>query len=1005
MLSQPKSNSSKRSTYRNTTNTSVNSTGAQDDRTAWEKFQDADKMAWAKAIGLMRRDEDVAMGLQDNTCHGKYKRLQPKEKKVFWAVVVAILVLIAAIIIGVVVFPPPAQPGDVLNQFTETLFNEEGNVELNSTTLAQTPGLLEVIQANLGIDDIVLVPVGDIVQGKKSPVRPASQVEQIRSTPSSSVSFSSPSFTTQRALLQERSDSKKKLEINPDTKTITIRGVLKDQRVVGIENANATIVIFFDGDIKEFSMKDVQLVLVLDIVLDYRPELHLPPMKDLGSNPWLSGVNFTGAGRLAVSSSDQYASAEFPNIQFRKGLNIEAGIVIRATGLLSNLSPILGQQLIQLGADFRGVFPHKKPEENQFDLAVTQLANIQIIKQVNVTDFAMQVRMRNGNSYVVDARGVATLTLPRNPVLKLTLAGRFVSENRTFTMQGAISKWDRPFGLSWLSVGKTTFDLLVTPSRKLFTFASSVSVQVKNTQKQTLNAYGKVDNGQVYLLGNGLSLKSVSNTIKDLIDPSLPSVDKYVALPEGQMTFVFSTADSGSISQGPGMPEFVVTKAGFGIFTDSATGEFVQKINNLFKRPVANFKVGAFLPVFAQESKAQFMQDFDMHMRTEAFDLTDRVRFMGLDVTAKPFITPPTLSAGVAVRVTMENGDILLFSVNGMVSTGFVRIGGSMLGTWSNAFGVDGFDLSNVALEIELSPAGITGFGFASTFSFGDTTTITLQTRISGADVTSMYFYAHVQNLGFNELAQFYNKIAGRISNSKSVSLPTVDLSKLDSVFHFNELEIKFAPKDGTLQGIPYTKGFRFACNGTLFGSPIKASVATLKRDVTLAGKLVSATDFQLNLDMRFSLVSFANALIGIVNDIAPFDLPTIDQELDANGVPVIKSNDILSIQSVSITDFSMLDIAQGDFPKITVEFKLVGKTVKVESDMDFSDFKLGSVLDVIKKLKIKDLISGTFCITNAQCSGDTPKCNHKGTPWTCVASCPSGTVSVGGTGCWKKLF
>lgn len=67
---------------------------------------------------------------------------------------------------------------------------------------------------------------------------------------------------------------------------------------------------------------------------------------------------------------------------------------------------------------------------------------------------------------------------------------------------------------------------------------------------------------------------------------------------------------------------------------------------------------------------------------------------------------PLAISADAEFKATFAKNPALLFDIDGQVSSdGSVTLTGDMMGTWENVFGIKGFNLSNVVLELGFNPS------------------------------------------------------------------------------------------------------------------------------------------------------------------------------------------------------------------------------------------------------------------------------------------------------------
>jgi hypothetical protein len=436
--------------------------------------------------------------------------------------------------------------------------------------------------------------------------------------------------------------------------------------------------------------------------------------------------------------------------------------------------------------------------------------------------------------------------------------------------------------------------------------------------------------------------------------------------------------------------------------------------------------------------------------------LSSRVRLDSVQVEVLPLS-----AAGAAVRVRTllladlsGDGTAVPFDVRGTLAAGSVTLSGAMLGSrcrragecaeadgdlavgaWSNAFGVRGLTLADVALEVGMTAGPVlTSLGLSANVSFAGVTVACVTPlflavsvsvahagcRLAGrasVDLTASFVRASVPSLSLRDLAGLYNAMvpaSARIPVSvlpAAVSMSNLELAVAPTCVHpaqdlISPLMNGRSGRSGTLGGVTFSKGIMASGTLSMFGvcpvsiservrgsdlAQASLSVAVASVDTTFSG--VPLTD--LSLSVGLALPSLQTALQSLVATV----LPTASVSLPSQLISIA---DTFRISAVSMTDLSLLQLARGHGPLLSATVVIDGNTHTLSTRLDVSDLSQTSLTALLSKLGVQALLPA--CIIDANCPG-SGRCDHRDWPWTCISSCPGicSAISVPSIGCFDN--
>lgn len=644
-------------------------------------------------------------------------------------------------------------------------------------------------------------------------------------------------------------------------------------------------------------------------------------------------------------------------------------------------------------------------------------------------DVALRVRVEQRGPWSIALSAGLTVSFGErtNPFVA-QIAGAYSSASNAATLTALIPPWPSPFGMTFWDLGATT----LTVSYKFGAGAGAgpavalktVAVLKFVTPPLNVSIDGGFSSGQPYFTATGVKLSDLGSVICSLIggnscDIMKSDVMKGLSFLDTAFGFAVTTATDlrlppsllgGLKGAGPGaagrrrrlalmdgkplvgaspiIQEGFRLARGLNLFADAPLqGKIMDAVVAVFGDRFRNttFRFGAGLPIFEPTSLDKLFISF----QTSGFPITSKVYFDGIEVAVIPLSTSPMIRVSTALAVSIDgNPDILYFSVSGALSALGVTVGGSMIGTWKDAFGLKGFSIGNVGLEVTINAGPvITSAALTATLRFADV--LVMFAGKASADFTSLYIEARLERLSLRNLAVFWN---GFMPERLQVRLDLIP-----NIIDVRLALLKFAPKSGSIQGVAYSAGFAVQADIVLFGTAqCSLTAGTVQRQVSLFGAApIALPDLQFGFDIPVAAV--VDGLLRFISSVLPFDFSAINSVLSRIGLPTLQDIfKIIGLKRIALQDFSLVDLAQGTFPTFIVELRVLGNDVKLVVKLNPKAW-IDDLISLFKSINLRSLLPE--CVVNANCRGGDV-CDHT-RGWKCYSSCKFPKISILGTGCW----
>jgi hypothetical protein len=391
-------------------------------------------------------------------------------------------------------------------------------------------------------------------------------------------------------------------------------------------------------------------------------------------------------------------------------------------------------------------------------------------------------------------------------------------------------------------------------------------------------------------------------------------------------------------------------------------------------------------------SLAQDISKLEFSLQNDKLSLRlgPSVLMTSIGVKAAPFPTPG-VTAWTRLVVTLQNQPAPLeFQVSGRVDStlgGTITLSGVLQVPdpgWINPFGLTGLIVKTASLSVGFDAATVVD-SLALSFSatLGSSIAISFAGSVSVANAGHTYLRGSISGLGASFGLRDLLLAVNAMSNDL---IPVPSWLPSPSVFALSAASFSIATASGTdPTGTSYPAGLAFSATGSLLAVNFSVSAALVQVPVAALG-FARIPDLQLSFTANFDALNAAAAAW------------LRSKNFNAVVTTWLAKNrllcDLICVKSVSITGFSAVGIAQGEFPNFSFTISVLGITHTFSSlsltSTVLSTWSFSSVLDSVRA----SLGSLTFCIIDANCPSATPICDNTQN-FQCVASCRTGYVHI----------
>jgi hypothetical protein len=406
------------------------------------------------------------------------------------------------------------------------------------------------------------------------------------------------------------------------------------------------------------------------------------------------------------------------------------------------------------------------------------------------------------------------------------------------------------------------------------------------------------------------------------------------------------------------------------------------------------FSLDLFVPVFGN-----IAQGTEIALQTPEIPIKghDNLKFAGVRIAATLGVPLQlSLAGGMAVKFK-STPNWLSFVVEGVFRTdGSFSVMGGMDGVWNNIFGLKGLDVGDAWIEADFvaSAPMLAGLGLGANITFGNDV-FAMDGHVDLANPTDIFFMAKVESFSLLNLALAYNEM---------VPNHPLNISNVPNLFLVHNALIKIAPEDGELNIdgmiIKFSKGLDIDALVTVVQiGTIHVHIHNPQDSTTFIPDIIMDFDMTFGGDKKKKFMAIMHSMFD-GQEFLPLSLQKATTTAEVDQYLVELSHILPVIKDLDIDDISFMKLAEGIFPKVTVDVSAFGKDYHWSKQLNFFQL-LERLGDLIKKgvIDIKTLLEQPHCAVNTDCNqGEV--CSHHGDEWQCLATCENDSGEVPLFGC-----
>jgi len=526
------------------------------------------------------------------------------------------------------------------------------------------------------------------------------------------------------------------------------------------------------------------------------------------------------------------------------------------------------------------------PLDIQFDL--TETGTFRFNRRINITDYGLHVHVGS----LIEIQAGMDIQFEKDN-LHFDITTEFNEAASSFTFNGVMSgKWIDPFGRKWLVIDGVTLDIVI---------GGGQLVQQFNLDGQGTFTWSPTDHGTA-----DISLTTSSDFTSDTLEAKITNqytvleITKTIAgqgvshyLSEIETTHNLAIDFILSTSSG-------ITLQLDGTVTGSLKQVFHRHLYWLPNQPGDSFHLFINIPVFSSNPLGITL-GYNEKVNTQ---ISKHIWFEGFTFALS--VLSETVSLDAQMIGKWNSNPPLQFEMNGSFGpdAGLV-LWGDMMGTWENAFGFKGFELSNVIGQLGFSLSAcsfgcVSQVGIGAQFQMGNSL-ISFDGELNFPEFWDIFLAGKIVRSNGNKLA-----VADVIDKWNFVT-PSHPVSKENIPGDWGMTQVSFylAPEDGQLGPIHFTKGFGVTGIMELLSMYIYVSVNCTGSSFTC--------DFAF--DCTFSLKQFEHMILHELSLMYP------GRNMENNATFTF-----FKLNSVTLTKWSQENIAYGTHPEWYISFVSLNK-------------------------------------------------------------------------------
>lgn len=613
----------------------------------------------------------------------------------------------------------------------------------------------------------------------------------------------------------------------------------------------------------------------------------------------LNEMNPQGTAMISLSTYDG---------PVQEGFTFETVVTITDNGDLWKASKYLNPNPSQLNFDFYFYAGHLFSENWEVDIKLTEQGAFKMTKTITCESYSMNFDLSDAPD--IQLAVDLSIVVKRQPdPLGVSVTADFNAGAESLSFTGSITNWEHPFGRQWLNITTASVSFVLSASAGVesldfsgsgvFRFngktvqygSGTISVSFNNDFTDATLTVSLTDQWTIYEISKDVLGNEPSELVKDI------EVNDQVS-----MSFSLSTSMGVTLSVSAQV-------------TGGLQSTF-KKYNYWWDHPGNTFSVSVSLPIFSSNPLGISIA---LTYSGQNITISKHIWFDALtfSLTVEPF----AVSITSTFFTEFNKNPITTYQVSGSFQSDLSFLGwGAMEGVWRDPFGIKGFNLSNVILEIGFNPsdcatsACISDLGFgAEMFFIHDT--IQFDGNAAFPDFWDVFLFGSFKkNENSNGLLALPDASGSLaildIANEWTLVNPSkpVNTKGIPKDWSLQEASFYFAPIDGTFGPIHYAAGFGITGTMTIVG-------------ITVSGSVNCTDGAGFNCDFAFHCALTPSQLWEAIKHALVEDGSTTD------------SFDFFDVHSVSLTNWSEKNSAASVHPRWQIAMTVWDKSHNLDFD------------------------------------------------------------------------
>jgi len=598
---------------------------------------------------------------------------------------------------------------------------------------------------------------------------------------------------------------------------------------------------------------------------------------------------------ISTQGTVSFAVATYSSGAANRGFTLSAQATVTEGGTFSRAAKALGQDSSSQSYSF-SFFSPIFDDPALVSLSLTETGAFRLAHSIECDSYSIKFAVASSGVSVSLATEVAVTFKEQSGPVVFDITGQWQGEDSVEFSGSLKGTWPQPFGLSWLSISAATIDLSVSAGCALslsVSAAAQLTFEHSSTQA-TLSISTSETFVDVTVSATVASQFTLGDVAKTLVGRAFEVLDDVIQPSDVQVSLVLSTYSHGNV------------KEGFSIDTKGVIqGDLEQRLRGFSPKGSIgqlSFEVDLNVPLFSDNpADISLKLVFD-----DEIPISKHFDYEG--ITFELDTLPLAISADTEFKATFTKNPPLTFDIDGeFKADGSVLLSGEMIGTWDDVFGIKGFDLSNVIVELGVNPAMcgvdfcISDLGLGFIMQMG-TRTIQFDGNAAAPDYEDMFLMGAVT--GPNGMAlTVWDVVLEWNRMFPDWKIPERDVPQN---WGLDDTSFYLAPVDGTFGNIHYHEGFSF-------DGGIRLLDMDLHFLIDCGDQYALGCDFNISVDLDWDLF----------HHMIDRELLAMNQQNSTSDEPEFT---VFKITDLSLSEWSAYDYSHGKLPRWQIGLTILDK-------------------------------------------------------------------------------